>query len=64
MSRSKNLFPQDLSLEARFQMAKEIFDRRIVKSQAAAAAMIPINRSTFNYHYYGRNFKENKNNNP
>jgi hypothetical protein len=45
-------------------MAKEMYDRRVVKSQAVAAAMIPMNRSAFNYRYNRRNFKENKNNNP
>jgi hypothetical protein len=60
MSHSENQVPQDLSLEAHFQMAKEMYDRRVAKSQAAAAAMIPMNRSTFNYRYNRRNFKENK----
>jgi hypothetical protein len=53
MSHLENQLPQDLSLGARFQMAKEMYDRRVVKSQAAAAAMIPMNCSTFNYHYNG-----------
>jgi hypothetical protein len=35
-----------------------MYDRKVVKSQAAAASMIPMNCSTFNYHYNGRNFKE------
>jgi hypothetical protein len=53
MSHLENQLPQDLSLGARFQMAKEMYDRRVVKSQAAAAAMIPMNCSTFTIHFCG-----------
>jgi hypothetical protein len=55
MSHSKNQISQNLSPGVLLQMATEMYNRRIVKSQAAATAMIPMDRSTFNYRYNGGN---------
>ena len=52
-----NILP-NLSLETRFQRAREALEHVEVKNKKEAAALVPMNPTTFNHHFSGRKLAE------
>ena len=48
----------NLSLETRFQIAREALEKGEVKNKKEAAALVPMNPSTFNHRFKGRKLAE------
>lgn len=51
---------QNFSLETRFQRARKALENGEVKNKKEAAALVPMNPTTFNHHFKGRKLAEQR----